>query len=78
MQTRLQSLIDAGVRLAQRSHRAGSIQARLLITLRFLSATNGNTSETGHAGPQLAEEVGMVKRHGRPSAQYRYEHYDPC
>jgi hypothetical protein len=20
----------------------------------------------------------MAKRHGRPSAQYRYEHYDPC
>ncbi len=24
-----------------------------------------------------SEEVPMAKRHSRPSAQYRYEHYDP-
>lgn len=33
---------------------------------------------TSYGQPLLALQGGvMAKRHNRPSAQYRYEHYDP-
>lgn len=35
----------------------------------------GFTQVTGHRNVQRGGVMG--KRHGRPSAQYRYEHYDP-
>jgi hypothetical protein len=34
-------------------------------------------SSVARRHPDRSEEVQMAKSHARPSAQYRYEHYDP-
>jgi hypothetical protein len=37
-----------------------------------------NRERPGDDSKRVNEGGVMAKRYGRPSLQYRYEHYDPC
>jgi hypothetical protein len=52
------------------------------MTYSYLSGTSSRQAEApllGYPFGIIYETKGgvMAKRHGRPSVQYRYEHYDP-